>query len=285
MAFIRSIKKKTKDRPIPDTLKPKISKPKLWLGGLIILIAVVTSLYMGFIRADKTAGLLPLQTFTTNDELNISYILKQPNTSSEKSDNPKKPVVIFIHQGGSSKEEWKNTAIFNSVVEAGIIAFAYDVRGHGESDGKFSPILFDDPNMAPKDLIAALKFLRSLDDVDPSKISIVESSIGANLAIMAKGDNSFGISSVVAISGKTSAAINLAGGDDKIADLSSVFLIAGENEQGGKRAEWAQEFYEQSDQPREIAIVPASKAHGTSLFEADNTLEARILDWIIQGFK
>jgi len=124
-------------------------------------------------------------------------MLKQPDKPSGQSDNPKKPVVIFIHQGGSSKEEWKNTDIFNSVVDAGMIAFAYDVRGHGESDGKFSPILFNDPNMAPKDLIAALKFLRSLDYVDQRKISIVGSSIGANLAIMAKGDNSFGISSVV----------------------------------------------------------------------------------------
>jgi len=285
MAFIRSIKKKTKDRPIPDTLKPKISKPKLWLGGLIIITAIIIISQIGFLRENKTADFPRLQPFTTSDELNITYMLKQPDKPSGQSGNPKKPVVIFIHQGGSSKEEWENTDIFNSVVDAGMIAFAYDVRGHGKSDGKFSPILFNDPNLAPKDLIAALKFLRSLDYVDPNKISIVGSSIGANLAIMAKGDNSFGISSVVAISGKTSAAINLAGGDDKIADLSSIFLIAGENEQGGKRAEWAQEFYELSDQPRKIEIVPASKAHGTSLFKADNTLEARILDWIIQGFK
>lgn len=193
------------------------------------------------------------------------------------------PAVIFIHQGGSSKEEWVSLPIFNAVADAGMCALAFDRRGHGESggDADFST-LFDDPNQSPRDLEAALEWLERTGQVDMDRVAVVGASIGANLAVVAAGSSRFDVRSAVAISGKTSAALNLAGGDGYLEDLKTVFMISSELEQGGQRALWATEMYEMSAQPRRLEIVPGSRGHGVSVIADDPSLQKRILDWLIE---
>ena len=77
--------------------------------------------------------------------------------------------------------EWDG--FFDQLVKQNYIVLAYDVRGHGQSD-KVDNIysLFNDPNQAPHDLIAAIEYLKDDDYVDAGRIAIVGASIGANLA-------------------------------------------------------------------------------------------------------
>jgi len=225
--------------------------------------------------SSQVAQPAPPQSFQTQDNITIAAILSAP----PNADTPH-PGVIFIHQGGSSKEEWTQTRLYQNVVQAGMSALAYDVRGHGQSGGKGGFHLFSDPELAPKDLIAAIDYLAARN-VDRDKIAIVGSSIGANLAIMAKGGARYNVKTVVAMSGKTEAADNLAGGKAEIRKLNSVYAIAGELEQGGKRAQWAQDFYERADAPRRLDIIKGSDGHGTSLFMDDPELEDRILGWLV----
>ena len=216
--------------------------------------------------------------FPTVDGIAISAVVALPDNRAEKN-----PAVIFIHQGGSSKKEWAESRLFESVVNHGLVALAYDVRGHGESGGKadFST-LFDDPDQAPLDLRAAIGYLADTGLVDDSRIAVVGASIGANLAVVSAGEAAFDVKTAVAISGKTSAVFNLAGGRDNVQHLASVFYIASALEQEGQRAKWARELYEVTGDPRLVEIVPKSSGHGTTIFEDDPTLEDRILAWLLE---
>lgn len=215
--------------------------------------------------------------FSTLDGVSIVATVSVPDTKDDQL-----AAVIFIHQGGSSKEEWTSLPIFQDVVGHGMYALAYDIRGHGKSGGEadFST-LFDDPGQAPQDMAAAFEWLRQTGRVDMSRIAVVGASIGANLACVAIGSRQFTAKTAVAMSGKVSAIYNLAGGREQLSELQSVFLIASELEQDGMRAMWASELFEVSADPRQLEIVAGSSGHGVAVFEDDPTLQQRILDWLI----
>lgn len=208
--------------------------------------------------------------FTTDDGFNISAIIGKP----EKIDD-ELPAVILIHQGGSNKSEWNG--FFEQLVKQNYIVLAYDIRGHGESD-KVDNIyaLFNDPNQAPHDLISAIEYLKDNKNVDAERIAIVGASIGANLACV--GISKMDVKTAVAISGKTSAVENLNGSKDL--DLKSIFYIASEGDQNGKRVEWAKQLYNRTEPPRKIEAVPNSSAHGVSIFKDHPKVKNKIIKWL-----
>lgn len=214
--------------------------------------------------------------FKTDDSITIAATLSMPTNISGKA-----PAVIFIHQGGSDKSEWTKQPLFQAVVDGGMVALAYDVRGHGASGGKadFST-LFDDPKQAPLDLKAAIAHLATSGKVDEDRIAIVLASIGSNLAVMATGKPEFRIKTAVAMSGKTSAVYNLAGTASGELAFGSIYHIASAGEQNGLRAKWAEELFERTASPRKIEIIENSNGHGVSVFNDDPSLTKRILAWL-----
>jgi len=217
-------------------------------------------------------------TFVTDDGIEIAATYSELETVGARL-----PAVIFIHQGGSNKSEWTNLGLFHKLATQNMIALAYDIRGHGASAGKadFST-LFNDPNQAPLDLKAAMKFLATKPHVDMDRIAIVGASIGSNLAVMASGLNSYNIKSAVAISGKTSAVYNLAGKKPGDITFRSIFHIAAANEQGGKRAAWAKEMYGKTTAPKKLEIIKGSNKHGVSIFTDAPMLADHILAWLLE---
>lgn len=209
-------------------------------------------------------------TLKTSDGFHIAATLTLP----AKKETPM-PGVILIHQGGSNRGEW--APYTPKFVSAGYVVLAYDVRGHGQSD-KVKDIfaLFDDPNQAPRDLQAAIAYLRHRPEVDSSRIAVVGASIGANLACVAS--TKMGIKTAVALSGKTSAVYHLA--DAKKLKLKSVFYIASAGDQQGKRAAWAKELYDQTAKPRKIRIVENSSAHGVHIFGDAPAVVDEIIAWL-----
>ena len=160
--------------------------------------------------------------FTTKDNIKIAATLDGVIKGERQQ-----PVVIFIHQGGSSKEEWTGTDLWQKTLASGMIALAYDVRGHGQSGGKADySTLFDDPNQAPIDLKAALTFVKNLPTTDEKRIAIVGASIGSNLAVMATALPGYGVKTAVAISGKASAVYNLAGSSVGNLPIRSIFHLS-----------------------------------------------------------
>lgn len=218
-------------------------------------------------------------TIVTDDNVKLSAKIGIPEGNKKKY-----PALIFIHQGGSNKSEWVNTNVFKILLQSGYIVLAYDVRTFGKSEhDDLQSNIYNDPNRAPKDLMAALAYLREeRKDVEDNNIGVIGSSIGGNLACVASSDRNYGIKTAIAISCKTAAVLDLTGNSKRL-KMANVFLISSENDQGGARAKWAKELYDMADEPKKISIVTKSAAHGVGMFNPK--LESEIVQWINNTMK
>ena len=189
------------------------------------------------------------------------------------------PVIILIHQGGSSRIEWLELPLWNKLLEEGYALLAYDVRMHGKSSKDEGDLmdLFNNPNRAPLDLLAVIKFLEKDKKIDPNRIGILGASIGANLGVVAASMDKYHIRSVVSLSAKTSAVQSLSGMKEEIRP-NNVFYIASENEQNGLREKWAYELFDKTTGKREIEIAKGDK-HGSYILRKSKFLENRIMEW------
>lgn len=219
-------------------------------------------------------------TFLTKDTIEISGLFKYPS----KIEKTKFPAVILIHQGGSSKQEWIESSILNKLLKNGYAVLAYDIRLHGNSgkDGEFSD-LFNNPERAPMDLLAAINFLKQNKNIDSHRIGILGASIGANLACMAAASEKYNIKSAVSISAKTEAAQNLSGKKETIKP-KNVFYIASKNEQNGKRDKWANELYALTNGLKKVEIGSGNK-HGSHILKENKHLESEIIEWFNSTLK
>jgi len=214
-------------------------------------------------------------TFSTKDGVKISATYEFPILNSGQT-----PVVILIHQGGSSSEEWKSNPLWKDLINEGYAILAYDVRNHGKSEkdtGGMSD-LFNNPLRAPQDLLAAIKYLKKDKRIDESRIGIIGASIGANLACVAASSTYYPIKAVVALSAKTTAAQNLSGQNQPI-KLKNAFLIASEEEQNGMRKKWAKQLYEMTSGNKLVGISPGNK-HGSFILKNDPSMAKTVLEWI-----
>jgi uncharacterized protein len=99
------------------------------------------------------------------------------------------PGVVVCHGLGSRKE---NHADFAQLLQSlGFAALAFDLRGHGESEGTLDERPVDD-------VLAAIQHLAGRPEVDPSRLALRGSSLGGQLAIHAAA-RSEAVRAVVAI--------------------------------------------------------------------------------------
>jgi pimeloyl-ACP methyl ester carboxylesterase len=212
--------------------------------------------------------------FTTSDGINLVAIYELPK--SEK----KVPVVIFIHQGTSSKEEWYVLKLWNNLIKNGYAILAFDLRIHGESDkdeGGYAN-LFRNPNRAPLDLQAAIKFLKADKRIDTDKIAVIGSSVGANLALIATTDKSYSVKTAISISPNAEAVQNLYGKNEDIIP-NNVFLISSDKDRNGIRKKWAQDLYDRSTGEKKIEITEGYD-HGSHIISKNPYLNEMILNWL-----
>lgn len=226
---------------------------------------------------EKAKGTIPKENkvnFTTSDGLNLVAIYELP-----KSDK-KVPVVVFIHQGTSSKEEWYVLKLWDNLIRNGYAILAFDLRIHGESDkdeGGFAN-LFRNPNRAPLDLQAAIEFLKKDKRVDPNKIAVIGSSVGANLALIAATDKSYSVKTGISISPNAEAVQNLYGKNEDIIP-NNVFLISSDKDRNGIRKKWAQDLYDRSTGEKKIEITEGAE-HGSHIISKNLYLNEMILNWL-----
>ena len=210
--------------------------------------------------------------FRTDDGIDIKGSMAIP-----ERDNDKYPAVILIHEGESNRSEW--SGFFEKVSGEGFAVLSYDIRGHGSSN-KVDDLdsLYNDPHQAPRDLKAAITFLKLQPQVESSRLGIVGASLGGNLACVGKAEME--IKTAVVISAKTSAVFNLAGKDNL--ELKTVFYIASDGDEGGQRTDWAEELHAKTSNPTKVKIVSDSSAHGVKIFEDLPEVEEDILQWLKQ---
>ena len=91
--------------------------------------------------------------------------------------------IVYAHMMPSTKESWENLA--ENLEELGYIGIAFDLRGHGESDGGpdgYVSFTDEEHQESINDLEAATEYLISKGGV-PEKTILIGASISANLSL------------------------------------------------------------------------------------------------------
>ena len=121
--------------------------------------------------------------FKTADGFTIKGTLTLPGSGPKRH-----PVVILAHQFHSTRAEWAPLA--ERLNARGIATLALDLRGHGESTDKDgAAVAVSDDFMAsakavgfdkiPSDLAQAAAWLRKHKGIDPRRVGLAGSSVGA----------------------------------------------------------------------------------------------------------
>lgn len=117
--------------------------------------------------------------FLTNDEVKLKGIFFKGRSEEER-----KPTIIFCHEKGSNKYSFARYCLF--LAESGFNIFSFDFRGHGESsnsDGYIPKEWVTDKEVL--DLLAAVEYVRQRDDVDEERTGYFGISRGACISVCA----------------------------------------------------------------------------------------------------
>ncbi|MFC2152286.1 alpha/beta fold hydrolase [Bacteroidota bacterium] len=180
------------------------------------------------------------------------------------------PAIIFIHMGSANRYEWTNNALYQMCIDSGYVALAYDLRGHGESEGTINWITFtSDPDLLPKDLDDVITYLQAKEFVNPNRIGIVGGSMGA---ILATGATQYpDVKVAVALTSFYDAVESLYG----TTNINTVYYIAGEND----NAYESQALFDVTLNPKKIDIILGSSSHSAALINTDERRK-EVFNWI-----
>lgn len=121
----------------------------------------------------------------TMGKLRGEFFLPQSAVRGEKV-----PMVIVCHGFTGSRYESVLAGTCLGVQEAGMAAVRFDFNGHGDSDGRFEDMTFENEI---GDLTAVYEYVKGLDFVDTSRIAVVGHSQGGVIVSMFAGRNNDGV--------------------------------------------------------------------------------------------
>jgi dipeptidyl aminopeptidase/acylaminoacyl peptidase len=119
-------------------------------------------------------------TFTSGD-LTLSGALHAPD---DMKPGERRPVIMVLHGFGSNKNSNNVAGPVKMLNDWGYVAFRFDMRGCGESEGEFGRVICQEQ---VEDTQAAVTYLQTRPEIDPDRIGVVGSSFGAAVAIYAGG--------------------------------------------------------------------------------------------------
>ncbi|MBE2217651.1 MAG: alpha/beta fold hydrolase [Ignavibacteria bacterium] len=193
------------------------------------------------------------------------------------------PVVILIHQFNSNWDEWQMSFV-DSLVSLKYKVFVFNIRGHGSSDkqnGKLESILTD-PNQAPLDIKAVVKWLGEQKGADTTRLAAIGTSVGGNMALC--GALNLNIKVPIAISNGKETFEAFTGynemmmGRPSFPKIKNVLLLCGskdgDHEAGQK---WILENF--CSEPKEMKVYD-SDAHGKKLRAEHPEMNSQIFNWL-----
>lgn len=215
--------------------------------------------------------------FTTVDGITIKATFKKPSGAGPY------PACLLIHQLGRDGTTYSEFQ--DKLSQAGIASLAIDMRGHGRSTQNgsldYKSFTTEQWASATADIDAGLQYLRADSSIDPNRICIVGSSIGANLAVIAAANHCLKINEpVISCLVLLSPGVNYHG----VAPLARardleyipVYILSGtEDEQSYKGAQ----SLSQAARGGELHSV-SGDAHGTDIFASHPDKLTEIINWI-----
>ena len=147
------------------------------------LLLVALSFLLGFAHS-ATGQTVRSVRLTTVDDVGIA-------AAYYPVDGKSVPAVVLIHSFARNRDEWNAFAVL--LQRNGIAALTFDLRWHGESTRRVTaagPQLVDQRNFTPRDfndmlldVNTAVYWLGSQQGINPRRIAVVGSSVGANIAL------------------------------------------------------------------------------------------------------
>ena len=198
------------------------------------------------------------------------------------------PVVILLHDLGGNKSNWLNdTGTYVALLERGYAALAIDMRGHGQTplpdDRQVLELI--DLELSFLDVHAALVWLQSQSKVDVSRIAVVGTGSGGNVAYVSSGRMPELIKTGVSLSPGLWGAASLeplviGAGLEPFGPRSMLFMAGDQDQiQAGdvilSYAEFARSLEAQTAEPKDLRVFTDSADHGFALL--DNVPEAQDL--------
>jgi dipeptidyl aminopeptidase/acylaminoacyl peptidase len=112
--------------------------------------------------------------FASADGIVLKGWLVKPSHPVTKS-----PAIIICHGIGANRSDFAELAA--SLSHRGYFVLLFDFRAHGESGGRRTSLGYHEQ----KDVIAALDFLKTRNEINPGRIGIYGFSLGGSTAILA----------------------------------------------------------------------------------------------------
>lgn len=176
--------------------------------------------------------------------------------------------MILAHQYNADMSSWYPFADELASQRFRVVTFNFPGFCSGPGDGGCSGGQ-KAPAQAPRDLRSVLDWVR--DEYDPRRVFLVGASMGGTASLLVAADER--VDAVAAVSAPhTFEGLDVSPEVLRAID-EPVLFIAGEDDPA-RAAGAAQYFYDRSDDPKQLMIVP-SDAHGAPLLEEEAAAEAR----------
>jgi alpha-beta hydrolase superfamily lysophospholipase len=180
--------------------------------------------------------------------------------------------VLLLHSYLRTHADWD--AVASRLHDAGVGVLELDLRGHGRSSGLGT----DQFAMFPRDVKAALAWMKAQPDVMPGKIGIAGLNLGATLAVIGAGAEP-GVRSIALISPamefrglKCDTAMHAFA-----ARSGAALLAAGSLDPYGARS--ARQLADIEPGLRDLHLFDATAANGRALLQEQPDLVGALVDW------
>lgn len=138
-------------------------------GGLSVAVAAgVGALVLAGAALEGWGGIRV--TFEADDGVRLEGTLYEPAFRSRGA-------VVLVHMLTRDRHDWDRVG--ERLAIRGIAAFAFDLRGHGESGGARP----GDPAEYTRDVSAALRYLDEHPEVSAGRLGVAGASLGANVGV------------------------------------------------------------------------------------------------------
>ncbi|MXX41345.1 MAG: alpha/beta fold hydrolase [Gemmatimonadetes bacterium] len=220
--------------------------------------------------------------FTSIDSVEVSALFGTADAGESL------PVVILLHDLGGNKADWLSaTDTYVALLERGYAALAIDLRGHGETplpDDRLTLELID-LERSFLDVHAALIWLQNQSNIDVSRVAVVGSGSGGNVAYVSSGVFPELIKTSVSLSpglwGSTSLEPLVIGtGLESFGPRSMLFMVGDQDQiQAGdvilSYVDFARNLEARTAEPKDLRVFTDSADHGWALL--NNVPEAQDL--------